>query len=137
MKLISRNKFIIYIINSLHLSSHTWMNVSAFVLLKFVTCTLERTPSHIRPLPFLHSFLIPSWRAVAILPTPFGCKGPHFCQSLHLLLAEVFRGFLCRALAIILLSPLSLVADLSDVALGAISVWVGTRTGASGTARKF
>ena len=42
------------------------------------------------------------------------------------LLAEVSRGFA--------LSPLSLAIDVSEVTLGASGIWLGTRTGAGGTA---
>ena len=35
---------------------------------------------------------------------------------------------------IILLSPLSLATDVTEATLGTISLWLGTRTGAGGTA---
>ena len=43
-------------------------------------------------------------------------------------------GDLCRVPGIISLSPLSLAADMIVVTLGASSFWLGTRTGAGGTA---
>ena len=59
-------------------------------------------------------------------------------------LAEVFLGFssavrqmigdLCTAPRIISLSPLSLTADVTDATLGTSGLWLGTRTGAGGTA---
>ena len=59
-------------------------------------------------------------------------------------LAEVFLGFssavwqmpgnLCTAPRIISLSPLSLATDVTDATLGASGLWLGTRTGAGGTA---
>ena len=50
------------------------------------------------------------------------------------LLAEVFWGFLCTAPRIISLSPLSLATDVTDATFGACGLWLGTRTGAGGTA---
>ena len=41
---------------------------------------------------------------------------------------------LCKTPRIISLSPLSLVTDVTDTTLGASGLWLGTRTGASGTA---
>jgi hypothetical protein len=57
------------------------------------------------------------------------------------LLADVFQGFpqlqtpgyLCTASAIISLSSYHLLPDVSDVTLGLSGLWLGTRTGASGT----
>jgi len=43
-------------------------------------------------------------------------------------------GDLCTAPMIISLSPLSLATDITDMTLGASSLWLGTRTGAGGTA---
>jgi hypothetical protein len=40
---------------------------------------------------------------------------------------------LCTALSIILLSPLSLATDVTDMTLGASGLWLGTQTGAGGT----
>ena len=58
--------------------------------------------------------------------------------------AEVFLGVssavrqmpgdLCTAPRIISLSPLSLATDVTDATLGASGLWLGTRTGAGGTA---
>ena len=59
------------------------------------------------------------------------------------LLAEVFRGFLrlldkcqeiCAQPRVNSLSPLLLATDVTDATLGASGVWLGTRTGAGGTA---
>ena len=64
--------------------------------------------------------------------------------ALLALLAEVFWGFsstvrqmpgnLCTAPRIITLSPLSLATDVTAATLGASDLWLGTRTGAGGTA---
>ena len=43
-------------------------------------------------------------------------------------------GDLCTAPGIILLSPLSLATNVTDLTLGAGGLWLGTRTGADGTA---
>ena len=43
-------------------------------------------------------------------------------------------GDLCTAPRIISLSPLSLANDVTDATLGASGLWLGTRTGAGGTA---
>ena len=43
-------------------------------------------------------------------------------------------GDLCTAPGIISLSPLSLATDVNNVTLGASGLWLGTRTGAGGTA---
>ena len=43
-------------------------------------------------------------------------------------------GDLCTASKIISLSPLSLATDETDVTFGASGLWIGTRTGAGGTA---
>ena len=43
-------------------------------------------------------------------------------------------GDLCTALGIISLSPLSLATDVTDETLGTSGLWLGTRTGAGGTA---
>ena len=43
-------------------------------------------------------------------------------------------GDLCTAPRIISLSPLSLATDLTNETLGASGLWLGTRTGAGGTA---
>ena len=43
-------------------------------------------------------------------------------------------GHLCTAPRIISLSPLSLATDVPDATLGASGLWLGTRTGAGGTA---
>jgi hypothetical protein len=43
-------------------------------------------------------------------------------------------GDLCTAQGIISLSPLSLVTDVTGATLGASDLWLGTRTGADGTA---
>ena len=43
-------------------------------------------------------------------------------------------GYLCTASRIISLSPLSLATDVTDATLGASGFWLGTRTGADGTA---
>ena len=43
-------------------------------------------------------------------------------------------GNLCTAPGIISLSPLSLATDVTDPTLGATDLWLGTRTGAGGTA---
>ena len=43
-------------------------------------------------------------------------------------------GYLCTASRTISLSPLSLATDLTDETLGASGLWLGTRTGADGTA---
>ena len=56
------------------------------------------------------------------------------------LLAEIFLGYkantrdLCSAPRIISLSPLSLATNMTDTTLGASGLWLGTRTGAGGTA---
>ena len=60
------------------------------------------------------------------------------------LIAEVFWGFssavrhmpgdLCTAPRIISLSSLSLATDVTDATLGVSGLWLGTRTGAGGTA---
>ena len=64
-------------------------------------------------------------------------------SSSNALLAEVFRSFLsCKQMpggrytvpGIISLSPLSLATDVTDATLGASGLWLGTRTGAGGTA---
>ena len=44
-------------------------------------------------------------------------------------------GDLCTAPRIISLSPLSLATDVTDATLGASGLWLGTRTGAGGTAK--
>ena len=68
-----------------------------------------------------------------------GCTVP----SSDGLLAEVYWSFLsfkqkprdmCTAPRIISLSPLSLATDVTDATLGASGIWLGTRTGAGGTA---
>ena len=43
-------------------------------------------------------------------------------------------GNLCTAPRIISLSPLSLATEVTDATLGASGLWLGTRTGAGGTA---
>jgi len=43
-------------------------------------------------------------------------------------------GNLCTAPRIIALSSLSLATDMTDATLGASGFWLGTRTGAGGTA---
>ena len=43
-------------------------------------------------------------------------------------------GDLCTALRIISLTPLSLETDVTDATLGISGLWLGTRTGAAGTA---
>ena len=43
-------------------------------------------------------------------------------------------GDLCTVPGIISLSPLSLATDVTDAALGTSGLWLGTRTGAGGTA---
>ena len=40
---------------------------------------------------------------------------------------------LCAAPGIISLSPFSLATDVTDIALGAVGLWLGIRTGAGGT----
>ena len=43
-------------------------------------------------------------------------------------------GDLCTAPGIISLSPLSLATEVTEATLGASGLWLGTRTGAGGTA---
>jgi hypothetical protein len=43
-------------------------------------------------------------------------------------------GDLCTAPRIISLSPLPLATDMTDATLGASGLWLGTQTGAGGTA---
>ena len=43
-------------------------------------------------------------------------------------------GYQCTAPRIISLSPLSLATDVTEATLGASGLWLGTRTGAGGTA---
>ena len=96
----------------------------------------------VSPSPFL--------TCCAILPTSFGGKGPHLrrwlvAQPLHQTSSSWgFLGFssavrqmpgdLCTAPRIISLSLLSLATDVTDATLGASGLWLGTRTGAAGTA---
>ena len=76
--------------------------------------------------PFLISFLLRSWRAVR------SCR-PHLEERFSSAVRQM-PGDLCPVPRIISLSPLSLVTDVIDAALGARGLWLGTRTGASGTA---
>ena len=72
--------------------------------------------------------------------TPFEAMTGRTALSSDGLLAEVFLG--CKANArrsvysprIISLSPLSLATDVTDATLGSSGLWLGTRTGAGGTA---
>ena len=70
------------------------------------------------PSPFLPSFslpsvLLPSWRAVRSYQHNLEKRDP-------------FEAITCRT------APSSLVADVTDAALGATGLWLGTRTGADG-----
>ena len=81
------------------------------------------------PTPSFPNFLpSPFLMCCAILPTSFGRK-LGFSLAVRQMLED-----LCTAPRIILLSPLSLVTDVTDATLGASGLWLGTRTGAGGTA---
>ena len=75
--------------------------------------------------------------------TPFEAMNGRTATSSDGLQAEVFLGFssavrqmpgdLCIAPGIISLSPLSLATDMTDMALIASGLWLGTQTGIGGT----
>ena len=106
----------------------------------------DRFPSH----PFLDSFLLTSWRAVRSYRPhleerdliwgedwshgPFIRRSPSWGFLGFSSAVRQMPGDLCTAPRIISLSPLSLATDLTDETLGASGLWLGTRTGAGGTA---
>ena len=91
------------------------------------------------PYPFLCNPTNFIWRKGTPFETMTGCTAP----SSDCLLAEVFQVFLSsKANArrsvhspwIISLSPLSLVTNMTDATPWASGLWLGTQTGAGGTA---
>ena len=104
--------------------------------------------THHNPLPFLISFLLSSWPAVRPYRQHLEERDPIWDWS-H---SHVFRrspvwgflgfssaarqmpGDLCTAPRNISLSTLSLASDVAEVTLEASGLWLGTRTGAGGTA---
>ena len=93
------------------------------------------------PSVFLHNVLWDPTDLIWKKKTPFEAMAGRTASSSDGLLAEMFSsairqmpGDLCTAPGIILLSPLSLATDAIDVTLGVSGLWLGTRTGAGGTA---
>ena len=102
------------------------------------------------PRPLLISFLFPSWRAVrSYRPhleerdpiwgddwshSPFIRRSPSWGFLGFSSAVRQMPGDLCTASRIISLSSLSLATDVSDATLGESGLWLGTRTGAGGTA---
>ena len=99
--------------------------------------------------PFLNSFFVLSWCAMRSYWPHLGVGTPFEAMTAHspfirrspswgfLGFSSAVRqmpGDLCTDPRIISLSPLSLATDVTNVTLGASGLWLGTRTGASGTA---
>ena len=102
------------------------------------------------PRPFLNPFLLPSWRAVRSYKPRLEERDPTWGDDwshssfIRRSPSWGFLGFssavrqmpgdLYTAPRIISLSHLSLATDVTDSTLGASGLWLGTRTGAGGTA---
>ena len=102
------------------------------------------------PHHFLHSFLLLSWRAVrSYRPhlderdpiwgndwshSPFIRRSPSWDFLEFSSAVRQMPRDLCTTPRIISLSPFSLATDVTDATLGASGSWLGTRTGAGGTA---
>ena len=104
----------------------------------------------IPPGPFLNSFLLTSWRAVrSYRPhleetdpiwgddwshSPFIRRSPSWGFLGFSSAVRQMPGDLYTAPRIISLWPLSLATNVTDATLGASGLWLGTQTGADGTA---
>ena len=113
-------------------------------------CIFKFSPNLDSSRPILLSFHLPPWRAVrsyrphleerdpiwgnAWSHSPFIRRSPSWGFPGVSSAVRQMLGDLCTVPRIISLSSLSLASDVTDATLGSSGLWLGTRTGAVGTA---